>query len=464
MNDYFLNRSFLLFISRLMFIVCVASLSFGGNAQKITIKPNNYKQKFYGTGGAQGKNPQHFNDELTEVQQNRVRNWLTRDLPFLTYRTYRGGESPYDNEKDWQHFIDVYHALKEGNSNLKFHLVMNAAAKNRLDRLSEKNVDDAVYEELAELYFEAIEYLYMHGVIVDGLEPLNEPGGESVIPVFAPIFNKTINKLRNKLKDKNKNWLNMSMPKIIGPSTWGTLQAVEWVEKLRKDYPKAWNNIDVVAIHNYSKGTVRDNFAAVRKMLDGRDFILNESTGKPQDDDVLSVGQAGSFTGALVVGYKLTVALNGGVNEYYAFQATGKDNNVPLVSIYENDSGVFKVKRPSQHFAYRHFMGLPPEDSNVIQTALSGLNESYIYSSSFRKKDTQKIYVNVVNLNQGSQVFELDVTSKFKMKALKHVVTNAAGKQMSTVESAKFSSAKRKHDVSITGYSVNTFVIDIEKQ
>ncbi len=429
------------------------------SAQQISVDPDNYQQTLRGTGGAEGKNPGHYNTQISNTQRDTVRNWLTRDLPFLTYRSYQGGKSPYDEQAEWQRFIDMYLDLKSADPNIEFHLVMMQTAKAYETQLAQGNVPDSVFDAIGDIYFEALEYLKINGVTVAGLELLNEPGGQSVISTFAPLFGKPVDHLRNTI-NSSANVNNVPMPKIIGPSTYGTGQLVNWVNEMKANHVAAWNNIDILATHNYGLGTVTANYVDANGKKEGRPFILTESTGKAQSDDVLTAGEAGDFTGALVVGYKLCAALNGGIEEYYAFQATGKNNNVPLVSIYQEGTN-WEITRPSQHWTYRHFMSLPPAHSRVVTYTGSGYNADYLWTASLRKEGQNTVYVNVVNLRNQAETLTLDMGSSYGIAGMKHVVSDTTGNRLAIVSNTTFPDPIASASATLPAYSVSTFEVEL---
>lgn len=427
------------------------------SAQQISVNPDNYQQALRGTGGAEGKNPGHYNTQISSIQRDTARNWLTRDLPFLTYRSYQGGKSPYNEQAEWQRFIDMYLDLKSADPNIEFHLVMMQTAKAYETQLAQGNVPDSVFDAIGDIYFEALEYLKINGVTAAGLELLNEPGGQSVISTFAPLFGKPIDRLRNTINSP-ANVNNVPMPKIIGPSTFGTGQLVNWVNEMKANHQAAWNNIDILSTHNYGLGTVTANYSDANSKKEGRPFILNESTGKAQEDDVLTAGEAGDFTGALVVGYKLCAALNGGIEEYYAFQATGKNNNVPLVSIFQEGTN-WEIARPSQHWTYRHFMSLPPANARVVTYTGFGYDANYLWTASLRKEGQDTVYVNVINLRNRAETLTLDMGSNYGIAAMKHLVSDTTGNRLATLSNTTFPSPVASASATLPAYSVSTFKV-----
>ncbi len=462
----------LLFTQTSLFCFLV-SFSF---AQKITVNPSDFKQKFMGTGASCGLYLGHY-ISMSEEDQLKTSRMLYEDLGMTYIKTYPKGRYPNEAPKGVEEFNNTSKAIsnaKKIRPDLKVILCVN----NLPDALEVKDAKgdgikgefdrsiEGIYDKIADYYFQVCKGYYDRGHVVDILELSNEPGFGKEKDRVTDVFDKVADRFRAMMSNPEINTQNIPMPKIAGLGTWSATGPKQFIDYWKKNRPNAWKNVDIVTTHAYQNGT-EANMRETYDRCDGRLFMQSEQTGRIQTDEKPGVDEIADqfktkdfnpeFVANTSIARHMINFFNANGNAFFAFLTNNpKHNNAALVTTRWNEA-----PKPSPiYHGFKHLAGTHPINSHRVTCSLKDADR--IRAVAFRKKGKKYAYVHFINLYNTYE----EVTIDFKGAGIQsaHVWRTDEFVKFGNVGNHTFPKVLKELKVVATPYSINTVKVELSEE
>lgn len=435
--------------------------------QKVSVNVEGYRHEFNGLGSAFGLyNGNWIN--MSESDRDEAARLTAQDLDFRYLKTYVGDLAGTESETNsYDYFAIAYNDLLKYKPDLKVQVTVNnlpddlEMAKGDYD----PNIPD-IFTKIAEYYFNVIEDFKDRDIVVDQLDVLNEPGGETKAIKKGMLFSESIPILRQMINDPAVNTKGLIMPQVVGVSTWSVLGVTKWFDAWRNGFdgeaaiPEAYEQIDVVSTHGYREGWDEKNFQDIYDYIraTGKDFPFqnNEQTAKLQNGDGLNEifgSEEPDHIGDVSIAMRMSDAINGGVNEFFVFQINNDSGN--NASLLKTGASVGATKSKI-YDGVKHISSLHPSDSNVLEKTLTDLGTTRVLC--YRKQGEDDLYVNITNITADNQVITIDANASGSAIGFDSVQawSSTETKDIEEVLNQTFASPVSDFKFNATPYSVNT--------
>ncbi len=460
----------ILLIFQLFFIVKV-------HCQSIQLNADNYKQVFEGAGISAGLYMAHHWSMTTETGRDQAVRYIMKDCNMLYLQDYIN-IYPKDDTAYFERRVNYIKACKKYQPNLKISLVGNKFPKDLLTDLvvdgSTKaclNTNDKdIYIKVAQWYFSLFEYFKQNGIEVEILNTVNEPDFDkkyfygldgNTQKNVALVFEKAVGHFFTMLADPNINKLGIKKPKVMGPSTISPEGCISYLKFFKANYPEVWKMVDIVAYHQYINGT--DNNVLNALKVEAENKLLYQSEMHTNRGDVIGNPPISEeLRGCLSLGSLFGNSIRTGANVWFYFQTNYPNEYTPagLLSTVWQSAG---PKAYKHYWAFKQLTSAMPINSHVIETKNTGL--SAIDVVSFRKKDTDTVYLHCTNVNNAIRNITINVvgaSQNYKIASVTQRVTDAT-KNDETLSPELLLVPAIQTQISLPPFSVNTFKIAIKK-
>jgi hypothetical protein len=461
-------------------------------AQQLVVDADAYQHQFDGAGVSIGLFLGHHYSMPPDDQDRAVR-WINEDLNTTYLQEYNGrndlGIYPEGNDQYFDRRADYVLAARAIRPDLEFSLVFNMFPDNlrtdvEVDGMTYRVLDvdrPGIYAELADWYFQTFRAFDERGVTVDILNAVNEPDLEvcganpnqcrthhygydgDTRRGVAEIFAQAVPLFKAMLADPEVNTTGMPMPRVMGPSAFGPNGAIDYVRYFKQDFPAAWDQIDIVATHQYVDGVRGDLFQTLRAEAEGKPIHQSETHGSKQFGDP---SLRANHRTALSLSQLMGAALNFGTSAWYYFQTNYPNLPDPDDPSVFNPGGLLSVPfnttdpvRYKHYFAFRQLTSAQPDSSFVLDYAASSGRRADVLA--FRKPGEDTVYVNVTNTSGDARAVTIEVEDADGGRGvLAYTVrTTDADRDDETIAEVDVDGEDREVTFEIGPYSINTFTI-----
>ena len=454
-----MNKKFIFFY----YFLVLSMLSAIVSAQSIWIRTENYKQEFLGVGGTADGFVHVWNGQSEENRDLAAR-LVAQDIHLGWIKNYINGLP--GETKSYDSFTRFAQDVKRYNPNIKVQISIadlpdELEQKDRDGENKKGEVDDTipdVYKKVADYYFGVIKGFHDKGLVVDELDLLNEPGGVDGAIRKGRLFSESIDHLRTLVNDSSFNTTGVPMPKIVGPSHWSVDGGKRWLDEWKANLPRALENLDIVSTHGYRQGWSSSSYRAIDSEYD-LPFYNNEQTGRIQEDDPLAAQGFGDgapeHINDVSIAGRITEAINGGVDAFFIFRILNPTgNNAALLKGSRNNP----PEKSRVYSAFKQLTSLQPRNSHRVGRVTSSMQGSRVLT--MRKKDQNKVYLHVTNINNFSQNLTIrlsdDGTNDRFIHAAKVWVSDESFDEDVRLDEG-YTEGLDTFSYTVTPYSVNSF-------
>ncbi|MEO1051063.1 MAG: T9SS type A sorting domain-containing protein [Bacteroidota bacterium] len=464
------------------FFVCIIIIvSNGLSAQNITIHADEYKHQFEGAGVSIGLYMGHHFSMNTNNQDKAIR-LINQDLNMKYLQAYIDPSHYIGDQSKRQQYFDrranYIKSAKQYREDIQFSLAGNIFPDDlRKDFLANNgntyrilNTDDPeIYDKLAAWYFEIFQEFYDRGVEVDVFNVINEPDlpdcgankcrrylygfDDDTRRGASLIFTEAVPKFKAMLADPNINTSNMKMPLIMGPSSFSPEGCLNYIRYFKNNYPEAWDQIDIVATHQYTKGGRVDLFQQIIGELDGRAFHQSENHASKSDPYPVSDGHKAALSLSRLIG----TAVNNGVEAWYYFQ-----------NVYPQEftlGGLVRVKWASdnpipykQYYSFKQITSSQPANSHVMGYEASGATDAEVLV--FRKQGEDTVYLHYTNFTPSKKKVTFSVQEGSENRTISSLDLTMTDESENNVISLTQSDMDvTEASLEVEPYSINTIKI-----
>lgn len=453
---------------RILILCLFVSVVFNLHSQKVTILADDYKQKFEGGGATCGLYLAAYNS-MTEENQLLASKMLYEDIHLNYIRFF---PQPTDEDQRFDFFANFVNKAKVYNPSAKVMICTNSLPERFTKIEKRKPTPDlsipGVLDSIANYYYKVFSKMKARGIDIDYLEPLNEPKqNEGTLALLIEV----VPKFKALLNDPERNLNNIKVPLVIGPSTWSTASPSDWIPQLKeRSDGVGWNNLDVVSTHAYQRGTI-DNYKRAIAMAEGKPFFNNEQTAKLQRDedpgvDVLAEqfpeqGSNPVHVDDVSIAMRMSDLINAGGNAFFHFLTNNTRNNNAAL-LFTKFRG--EPKKGPTYNGFRQVSSIQPKNSNRVGHITTD-TENFRVVTLRHPDDPNKIYLHVTNLYPEEKELNVDLQNQLGesivIKELKAIVSDETYDFETLLETA-YSETVNSFNYTITGHSVNSFVITVE--
>jgi hypothetical protein len=448
------------------------------DVQEIVINAEDYKHKFEGGGVSIGLFLGHHYS-LSAASQDLAIQYMAKDLNMKYFQDYIE-IYPEDDPAYFDRRADYVKAAKIYQPDLEFSLV---GQKFPADLMVDKNIngqvfqvldtdDPNIYDRVAMWYFRLLQGFHVRGVTTEILNVVNEPDLDRPFRVqhyglngntlegVARIFDQAVPKFKELINDPSVNTTGMPMPLIMGPSSISTIGCVEYLQYMKNNYPNAWNQIDIVATHQYENGAIADLFADIVVEAEGKPIYQSE-THALKGDFIESGTKTRPHEAALSMANLFSTAVNGGVSSWWYFENNYPNDFHPggLMQIAFNGAEPVRYKH---YYVFQQLTSMQPALSNVITT-----NAAYNFQSqtiAFRKENENEVYITYSNYTGEDRTIDLIVEdasgNPINIAGYEWIVTDEE-RNGANIASESFSTPVQDIEIITGEYSVNTFKVSL---
>ena len=461
----------------LLLALACFGVSLTARAQRIDVQIDEYAQPFVGAGSSI---PLYLFNHFTLPQagQEEALDLIVRDLNLAYLQDYpEFRPSDPANADYFGRRVEYFQAAKAIDSTVQLSMTFSIFPDDlRNDTLignrTERRLDylrPGIYDEVAGWYFEVLDYYRRNGLDIDVVNAVNEPDfitqrygfGTDSRRGTAEIFAQAIGRLKEMIDDPAINVNGVVQPLIMGPSTIAPSGAVGFINYYKANFPQAWDNIDIVAYHQYTNG-VNSSVRSVPTVAEGKPVYQSEMhTNRGDNLDALT-NLSVNHRGVLSLAQLFCTAVNGGTNAWFYFLNVfpTDDSNPGLLQIQNG----FTRPRPFKHYyAFKQLTSAQPAGARVVERRLASLRLNDAIVSTFRDEGSDTVYVHAANYRSVTRTvdmaFEEDGGSRrVPVMALETRVTDETRNDESTgwVQSDSMSTTLR---VELPPYSLSTFAV-----
>jgi hypothetical protein len=462
-----------------LFYYLIFCLNYTGYSQTITVEADNYQHVFEGGGVSVGLYMGHH-WSMNEANRDKAVRLINQDcnMPYLQDYVSTSIYPPLDaNYFDKR--ADYFKAAKAYRPDVKISMTTNRFPKELTQEINIggkiqpvlRTQDADIYDKVAKFYFDLFQGFRDRGVEIDILNVVNEPdwdkqyyygyNGDNKKGV-ALIFAEAVPKFKALLADPNINKSKIKIPLIMGPSTISPDGCLQFIRYFKQNYPKAWAQTDIVAMHQYTNGVNESNLAAIRLEAEGKPYFQSEMHTN-RGDNLGNMPIDSSHRGILSLASTMGSAIRQGVSAWFYFQTNYPQAYTPagLLSVDWQTTN----PQPYQHYyAFKQMTSTQPPSSHVVGRSLSNFGSAEVFV--FRKKNEDTVYVNIANFMPSARTITLDiqgVDKAYKIKSYIQIVTDGSFKNELTAPQ-NFPNPVSNTPLSIRPYSVNTFKVVLQKE
>ena len=432
---------------RLPALALLVALASGGVAAQttVTVQADGYQQQFDGAGVSFGLFLNNYVSASADAQDELVR-LIAEDLDLVYLQEYTNrpngrGFYPDEDPGYFDRRADFVKAVRAVRPGVEFSVVTNSfpdelrkdlvlTGRDGVERTYRVlDTDDPdIYTKLADWYLQVFRAYDERGVTVDILNVVNEPDllvcGQNVNQCrthhygfdgdtrrgVAEIFAQAVPAFKAMLADPALNPTGIPVPRIMGPSTFAPGGggssfeggALAYVRYFKAERPEAWDQIDIVATHQYQNGVRGDLFQALRDEAGDKPIHQSETHGSKQF--LQNTGISPGLSTALSFSQQFGAAVNFGASAWYYFQ-TNYPNAADADRDGFNPGGLVSLSPPAipdpepytQYYAFRQLTSAQPDSSTVLSvTPFDGRQANAV---AFRKRGQDMVYVSLTNAN-----------------------------------------------------------------
>ncbi|WP_179021770.1 hypothetical protein [Winogradskyella forsetii] len=459
----------------------------GGNqqptfeTQEIVLNVEDYKHQFIGGGVSIGLFLGHHYS-MNETAQDQAIQMIAKDCNMKYLQDYIQ-IYPVDDPPYFDRRANYVKAAKIYRPEIEFSLVGNKFPDDLLhditvngETLQALNTDDPlIYDRLAQWYFDLFKGFYDRGVSVEILNVVNEPDLDRTFrkhhyglngdtkEAVARIFKYAVPKFKDLLNNPAVNTTGMQVPLIMGPSTISPAGCIDYINFFKSEHPDVWNEIDIVATHQYEYGGNSLLFDDIANSIEDKRFYQSE-THAQRGDDLSYVSVDDPLDAALSLSNLFSTAVGGGVSSWYYFE-----NNYPnefhpggLLSVPWNAQEPVPYKH---YYAFKQLTSTQPSNSHILGYTNPINARSDVLA--FRKMDQDTLYLNYSNYTNKNREITLIMTDgnseKFKAGSYSVITTDENNNEVLTA-SETFSTALDTLRFTVNKFSINTVKISIEDE
>ena len=478
-------------------------------SQEVVVQADAPQHTFEGAGVSFGLFLNNYRSASPEAQDELVR-LVAEDLDLSVVQEYTNradgtGFYPADEPEYFDQRADFVKAVRAVRPGVAFSVVTNSFP----DRLRKDLVltgrdgvertyrvldtdDPDIYDELADWYFRVFRAYDARGVTVDILNVVNEPDllvcGANVNQCrthhygydgdtrrgVAEIFARAVPAFKALLADPAVNTTGIAVPRIMGPSTFapggsgGSFQggALDYVRYIKENSPAAWDQIDIVATHQYDNGVRGDLFQALRAEADGKTLHQSETHGSKQ----FGPGSLrANHRTALSLSQLFGASVNFGTSMWSYFQTNYPNPADPDDAERFNPGGLISLSPPvipdpeplKHYYAFRQLTSAQPDSSSVLP--VSPFDGRQANTVAFRKGDQDSVYVSVTNTGADARAVTISVEDADGLLVLESysVRTTDATRDDEEVARSTLDANAGSFTYTMGPYSINTFTVGL---
>ncbi len=446
--------------------------------QKIILNTEDYKHQFIGGGVSIGLFLGHHYS-MNEIAQDQAIQIIAKDcnMKYLQdyIQIYPSDDPPYFDRR-----ANYIKAAISYRPEIQFSLVGNKFPDDLMheivvngETLQALNTDDPeIYDRLANWFFQLFKGFHDRGVSTEILNVVNEPDLDRTFRKYhygldgntkeavANIFKYAVPKFKEMLNDPEINTTNMQIPLIMGPSTISPSGCIDYIRFFKSKHPDVWNQIDIVATHQYENGANPQLFRSIVNEAEGKAFYQSETHALKGDAlDLVSVDRP--LEAALSLSNLFGTAVRNGVSSWFYFE-----NNYPnefhpggLIHI---PWGASEPKPYKHYYAFKQLTSSQPDSSYVL-----GYENDYNSNSeitAFRKMGQDTLFINYSNYSAKTKEVSVIVNNgqEKKLKISSYSITTTDEQNNGIlVDSEEYQSALDSLTFSAGRYSINTLKISI---
>lgn len=483
------------------------TLNFKRTDYEVPVNPEALQQTYYGGGVCKGLYTGHLYSK-TEAQQAMVYDWTFKEggvKYFQFYVHYRPGGTyikkgkEYSSDDYYDEVGDMMARAKAANPDSKLVFVTNDWPQDmKIPTPPDGQVwdeepvgvswdigddvgiinyfDPEIYDKAAVYMVELMNTMYERGHTIEIFNIANEPdigkymrwGNKKNMHGLGQYVQEVIPKFKELMTNPAYNKYNLPVPKIMGPSVCITHNVLSYMRSWRSDYKIAWDNIDILAIHQYG-GSFRDGvYTEILSMLDGKEFFQSEMHTNRGDN--LGSGwmeenyDDKSIRGILSQAQLMQVCLNNGVHSWFYFMY-----NHSSTSPGRNSAGLIGTSwgtgsdpvRPKQYFAFKQINTLAGDNPKVLKTVNpASAPDGPLIQVAMRQPGANEFVIHLGNVREQEQVVYLPVNGR-KVKGYRAYQTDADS-DMELVENITYDAARDGAVLHVGPLALTSFVVVME--
>jgi Secretion system C-terminal sorting domain len=460
-----------------MYLMLVCSINLF--SQSVTIKPDIYYHVFEGGGVSVGLYMGHH-WSMNEANRDKAVRLINKDLnmaylqDYVATSVYPPLDANYFDKR-----ADYFKAAKVYRPDVKISMTTNRFPKELTDELNVggkvqpvlRTTDTAIYTKVAQFYLTLFQGFKDRGVDIDILNVVNEPdfdkkyyygqNGETQKAV-ALIFAEAVPRFKEMLNNPTLNPSKMKVPLIMGPSTLDPGAATNYIKYFKQNNPKAWQQIDIVATHQYTNGANVTMLNDVAAEAGVKPFFQSEMHTN-RGDNLGTLPISDEHRGIISLASVFGPAVRAGVSSWFFFQTNYPQVYTPAGLL----SADWQTTNPlpyRHYYAFKQLTTAQPPNSNMVERVVTSFPNSDVLV--FRKRDEDTIYAHVSNFLNSTRSVTLNIEGKVGINyTIKSYTVRTTDGTLNDEMSAPtvFQNAPKALTHSLTPYSVNTFKIVLSK-
>ncbi len=446
--------------------------------QEIIINTEDYRHKFEGGGVSIGLFLGHHYS-MDNAAQDQAIQYMAQDLNMQYFQDYIE-IYPEDDPAYYDRRANYVKAAKIYQPDLKFSLVgQKFPADLMVDRTINGEIfkvldteDPNIYDRVAMWYFRLLQGFHVRGVSTEILNVVNEPDLNRPFRVqhyglngntkeaVARIVDQAVPKFKDLINDPAVNTTGMPMPLIMGPSSISTIGCVEYLQYMKNNYPNAWNQIDIVATHQYENGAIAELFEDIVAEAEGKPIYQSE-THALKGDFIESGTKTRPHEAALSMANLISTAVNGGVSSWWYFE-NNYPNDFHPGGLMQVAWGAAQPIRYKHYYVFQQLTSMQPAFSSVVST--SAVYDFQSQTIAFRKENQNEVYVTYSNYTAEDRPIKLIMEdangNPINISSYEWVVTDEEQNGV-TLASEQLSTPAPGIELTTGEYSVNTFKVTL---
>ena len=450
------------------------------NRPNVEINIEDYQHQFIGGGTSIGLFLGHHYS-MNAASQDLAIQYMANDLNMKYFQDYIE-IYPEDDPEYYDRRADYVLAAKQYKPDLEFSLVGQKFPNDLMvdkvingQTLKVLDTDDPnIYDRVAMWYFRLLKGFHDRGVTTEILNVVNEPDLDRTFrkhhyglngdtkEAVARIFEIAVPKFKALISDPTVNTTGMPQPLIMGPSSISPVGCIEYIQYIKTNYPDAWNNIDIVATHQYENGARVDLFRNIQNISEGKPIYQSE-THALKGDGITVVNAPRPLEAALSLSNLFTTAVNNGVSSWFYFE-NNYPNDFHPGGLMQVSWGAQAPIRYKHYFVFQQLTSLQPPNSSVV-TASSSKQDTTSDVIAFRKENENDVYLTYTNYAPFQKFVSVTLknTSGNALDIKSYQVTSTnADDNAALLEDENLNTPQQKIEVIVSGHSVNTIKLKID--
>jgi Secretion system C-terminal sorting domain len=462
-------------VSTYLMLMCSINLF----SQSVTIKPDIYYHVFEGGGVSVGLYIGHH-WSMNEANRDKALRLINQDLniaylqDYVATSVYPPLDANYFDKR-----ADYFKAAKAIRPDVKISMTTNRFPKELVDEINVggkvqpvlRTSDTTIYTKVAEYYFTLFSGFKERGVDIDILNVVNEPDfdkkyyygqdGETQKAV-ALIFANAVPKFKEMLNSPMINTSKMKVPLIMGVSTLDPSACTSYLKYFKQNYPKAWQQIDIVATHQYTNGANVTMLNDVAAEAGVKPFFQSEMHTN-RGDNLGTLPISDEHRGIISLANVFGPAVRAGVSSWMYFQTNYPQDYTPagLISVAWQSTNPVPYRH---YYAFKQLTTAQPPNSNMVERVVTNFPNSDVLV--FRKKEEDTIYAHVSNFLNATRSVTLNIEGKvgnnYTIKSYTVRTTDGVSNDEMSAPTV-FQNASKSLIHALNPYSVNTFKIVLSK-